>query len=98
MRGRIYSKLYRSPGRITLRRLSIVEAAAAALPPEAARGRFTARARVGGECGEIPVGLGAVDRVVPVGLVGVMAVKLPVGAFPAPTIAAAAALSKNFRD
>jgi hypothetical protein len=51
--------------------LSIVEAAAAASPPEAARGVVLARmvvTRIGRECGGIPVGSVAVERVVPVGL------------------------------
>jgi hypothetical protein len=84
-------KFYCSPGRITPHRLSVVEAAAAAAPPETAKGRLAARARVGGESGEIPVGLEVVERIVPVGLVGMMAVKLPVGAVPAPAMAAAGA-------
>ncbi len=65
------------PVQIAARDLSVVEAAAAATPPEAAG--FTAGTRVCGECWVIPVGLEAADRVVPVGLVGMVTVRLPVG-------------------
>jgi hypothetical protein len=59
--------------------------------PEAAR--FAARARVCGESREIPVGLVAAEWVVPVGLVGVVTVRLPVGAVGTSAVAAAAAVA-----
>jgi hypothetical protein len=68
----------------------MVEAAAAAAPTEAAG--FTAGTRVGGECWVIPVGLVAAERIVPVGLVGVVTVRLPVGAVGTSALTAAAAV------
>jgi hypothetical protein len=63
------------PPRVRL--LLVIEAAAAATPPKTAR--FAAGARVCGEGWEVPVRLKAAEGIVPVGLVGVVAVRLPVG-------------------
>ncbi len=79
------------PVRIAARCLSVIEAAAAAAPPEAAG--FTAGTRVCGECWVIPVGLEAADRVVPVGLVGMVTVRLPVGAVGTSAVTATAAVA-----
>jgi hypothetical protein len=49
----------RSLGHTAARSLSVIEAAAAAVPPETAR--FVVRARVCGESWEIPVGLEAAE-------------------------------------
>ncbi len=62
--------------------------------PETARGLVTAHtevSRIGRKRRGIPVGSVAAVRIVPVGLVGVAAVKLPVGAVASPAVAAAAA-------
>jgi hypothetical protein len=80
--------------------------AAAAAPPETARGLVTAHtvvSRIGRKRRGIPVGSVAAVKVVPVGLVGVPVVKLPVGAVAAPAVAAAAAgatlaLTESARD
>jgi hypothetical protein len=76
------------------------------VPPEVVRGLVsppTVVTRIGRECGGIPVGSEAAVRVVPVGLVGVVAVRLPVGAVSAPPVAAtdagaALALTETSRD
>jgi hypothetical protein len=59
------------PHRVRL--LLVIEAATAATPPKTAR--FAARARVCGEGWKVPVGLEAAEGIVPVGLVGVVAVQ-----------------------
>ncbi len=74
-----------------VRLLLVIEAAAAATPPKTAR--FVAGARVCGEGWEVPVGLEAAEGIVPVGLVGMVAVRLPVGAAGTSAVAAAGAVA-----